>query len=596
MTSPISAFPSVEQHPRSGGQLIVDALQIHGVDTIFGVPGESYLPVLDALHEHKMALQNDPNNAHNAIKFIINRQEGGAAFMAEAYGKLTGKPGICFVTRGPGATNASIGVHTAYQDSTPMILFIGQVGNDFVEREAFQEIDYRRMYGQMAKWVAQIDRADRVHEYVARAFQVATSGRPGPVVLALPEDMLSQVVAPENIPTMRRYQPVQASPSAAQMQELSERLSQAQRPIVILGGGGWTQAACAQIQAFAERQKLPIACAFRFQDLLDNHHPNYIGDVGIGINPKLAERIKNADCVIAIGPRLGEMTTGGYQLLTAPIAKQSLIHIHADALELGRVYQADMLINSGMPHIAAALSLMPTLDSRAWQNSVTEARAEYEANQTIAAIFKDGNSPLNLWQVVQDISAQVPKDTIITNGAGNHTTWAHRYYRYGAMRTQLAPTSGAMGYSVPSGVAAKIIAPHRCVITFAGDGEFLMNGQELATAAQYRAGVIVIVFNNGVYGTIRMHQEREFPTRQVGTELHNPDFAALARAYGGSGEVVTQTDQFAPALSRALAFTAEHNLPALIELRYDANLITPAATLEMIKQAALQSAAQKSTE
>ncbi|MET3120833.1 acetolactate synthase-1/2/3 large subunit [Oxalobacteraceae bacterium GrIS 2.11] len=572
-TSPLSS--------RSGGQLIVDALQLHGVDTIFGVPGESYLPVLDALHEHK----NNTSHIKAPIRFIINRQEGGSAYMAEAYGKLTGKPGICFVTRGPGATNASIGVHTAYQDSTPMILFIGQVGNDFVEREAFQEIDYRRMYGQMAKWVAQIDRADRVHEYVARAFQIATSGRPGPVVLALPEDMLSQLVPNEKIPAMRHYQPVQASASGQQIDELTLRLAKSQRPIVILGGGGWNKAACINIQRFAELQNIPIACAFRFQDLFDNQHPNYIGDVGIGINPKLADRIRQADLVIAIGPRLGEMTTSGYSILEAPVPKQSLIHIHSDALELGRVYQADMLINSGMPQIAVALAGLPKVGN--WQLSVEQGRADYEANQTEAPIFRDGTQPLNLWQVVQELRAQVPADTIITNGAGNHTTWAHRYYRYGMMRTQLAPTSGAMGYSVPSGIAAKITYPDRTVVTFAGDGEFMMNGQELATAAQYGAGVVVLLFNNGMYGTIRMHQEREFPNRQVGTELHNPDFAALARAYGGSGEVVTHTAEFAPALQRALAFSREKKLPALIELRYDGNLITPGATLEAIRNTAL---------
>lgn len=561
--------------------MIVDALQLHGVDTIFGVPGESYLPVLDALHEHK----NNTSHIKAPIRFIINRQEGGSAYMAEAYGKLTGKPGICFVTRGPGATNASIGVHTAYQDSTPMILFIGQVGNDFVEREAFQEIDYRRMYGQMAKWVAQIDRADRVHEYVARAFQIATSGRPGPVVLALPEDMLSQLVPNEKIPAMRHYQPVQASASGQQIDELTLRLAKSQRPIVILGGGGWNKAACINIQRFAELQNIPIACAFRFQDLFDNQHPNYIGDVGIGINPKLADRIRQADLVIAIGPRLGEMTTSGYSILEAPVPKQSLIHIHSDALELGRVYQADMLINSGMPQIAVALAGLPKVGN--WQLSVEQGRADYEANQTEAPIFRDGTQPLNLWQVVQELRAQVPADTIITNGAGNHTTWAHRYYRYGMMRTQLAPTSGAMGYSVPSGIAAKITYPDRTVVTFAGDGEFMMNGQELATAAQYGAGVVVLLFNNGMYGTIRMHQEREFPNRQVGTELHNPDFAALARAYGGSGEVVTHTAEFAPALQRALAFSREKKLPALIELRYDGNLITPGATLEAIRNTAL---------
>lgn len=557
---------------RSGGQLIVDALHVHGVDTIFGVPGESYLPVLDALHDKK-----------NVMRFIINRQEGGAAFMAEAYGKLTGKPGICFVTRGPGATNASIGVHTAYQDSTPMILFIGQVGSDFVEREAFQEIDYRHMYQPMSKWVAQIDRADRIHEYVTRAFQIATSGRPGPVVLALPEDMLTQQIDVNTAPQLRHYQSVQAAPDQTQMDELMQRLSQAQRPVVILGGGGWTTTACDHIQRFAEQQNLPVACAFRRQDLFDNHHPNYIGDVGIGINLKLAARIKGADLVIAIGTRLGEMTTSGYTIIESPVPKQSLIHIHADALELGRVYQADLMINSGMPQIAQRLAELPAVSSTAWQASVQQARAEFDQHQEQALIFQNGSRPLNLWKVVQELRAQIPADSIITNGAGNFATWAHRYYRYGKLRTQLAPISGAMGYGIPSGIAAKLSVPDRTVITFAGDGELMMTGQELATAAQYNVGLVVIVFNNNMYGTIRMHQEREYPGRIEGTTLRNPDFAALARAYGGWGEVVERTDEFSAAFTRALAFARDNNMPALCELRYDGNLITPNATLDSIR-------------
>lgn len=555
---------------RSGGQLVVDALEVHGVDLIFGVPGESYLPVLDALHD-------------SPIRFIINRQEGGAAFMAEAYAKLTGKPGICFVTRGPGATNASIGVHTAHQDSTPMILFVGQVGNDFVEREAFQEIDYRRMYGQMAKWVAQIDRADRIPEYIAHAFQVATSGRPGPVVLALPEDCLSALAA---VADTRAYTPVQASPSLAQTAQLRAMLSQAKRPFVLLGGTCWDQQSCHQIAQFAEANHLPVGCAFRFQDLLPTTHPNYVGDVGIGINPKLAQRIKDADLVIAIGPRLGEMTTSGYTVFEAPIPKQSLIHIHSEATELGRVYQADLMINSGMKEIAEVLANMEAVDASAWQHTVAEAKTDLLNWQKEPAIFAQENAPLNLWQVVQTLQKLTPADTIITNGAGNYATWAHRYFNYGGFRTQLAPTSGAMGYSVPSGIAAKIAQPERTIVTFAGDGEYMMNGQELATAVQYRAGVIILVFNNGMYGTIRMHQEREFPARVSGTELHNPDFAALARAYGASGETVLTTEEFAPALERALAHTREHNLPALIELRYDGNLLTPGASLLAIRKAA----------
>ena len=556
-------------HPsRTGGQILVDALHIHGVDTAFGVPGESYLDVLDALHD-------------SDIRFVINRQEGGAAFMAEAYGKMTGKPGICFVTRGPGATNASIGVHTAYQDSTPMILFIGQVGSDFIDREAFQEIDYRRMYGQMAKWVTQIDRADRIPEYIARAFQVATSGRPGPVVLALPEDML---VKKAEVADARRYQPVQAAPSSEQIAQLRSMLAESQRPIVLLGGGSWSDQACADLARFAEQNQLPVGCTFRFQDLLDNAHPNYVGDVGIGINPKLAARVKEADLVIAIGPRLGEMTTSGYSLLASPVPRQKLVHIHADPDELGTVYQADLMIASGAPQVCAMLAAMEPVDASSWANTVGEAKSELAAWQAQPPIFVDGSAPLDLWQVAQELMRQAPRDTIITNGAGNYATWAHRFYRYGGKRTQLAPTNGAMGYAVPAGVAAKIIDPQRTVVTFAGDGEFMMTGQELATAVQYGAGVIILVFNNNMFGTIRMHQERDYPGRVSGTTLHNPDFAALARAYGGHGEVVETTAEFGPALQRALEHANGKNLPAVIELRYDGNLITPNATLETIRK------------
>ena len=558
-------------HPsRTGGQILVDALHVHGVEIAFGVPGESYLDVLDALHD-------------SSIRFVINRQEGGAAFMAEAYGKLTGKPGICFVTRGPGATNASIGVHTAYQDSTPMILFIGQVGNDFVDREAFQEIDYRRMYGEMAKWVAQIDRADRIPEYIARAFQIATSGRAGPVVLALPEDML---VSLAEVADTRRYQPVQAAPSSSQIGTLRSMLGEAKKPVVLLGGGSWNAQACADLATFAEANALPVGCTFRFQDLLDNAHPNYVGDVGIGINPKLAARVKDADLVIAIGPRLGEMTTGGYTLLDSPVPKQRLVHIHNDPEELGSVYQAELMIASGAPQACAMLAAMEPVDSSAWRHTVEEAKADLAAWQAQPPIFQDGQAPLDLWQVVQDLQAALPADTIVTNGAGNYASWAHRFWRYGGMRTQLAPTNGAMGYAVPSGVAAKIVDPQRTVVTFAGDGEFMMTGQELATAVQYGAGVVILVFNNSMFGTIRMHQEKTYPGRVSGTTLHNPDFAALARAYGGHGEIVERTADFAPALARALEHANGRHLPALIELRYDGNLITPNATLESMRKAA----------
>jgi acetolactate synthase I/II/III large subunit len=551
---------------RTGGQILVDALLTHGTDIAFGVPGESYLAVLDALHDAP-------------IRFIVNRQEGGAAFMAEAYGKLTGRPGICFVTRGPGATNASIGVHTAHQDSTPLILFIGQVGNDFVEREAFQEIDYRRMFGPMAKWVAQIDRADRIPEYVAHAFQVATSGRPGPVVLALPEDMLTTSAA---VADARRYQPVQAAPAPAQIAQLRDLLAAAKRPLLLLGGAGWDDETCAGMRRFAEANALPVACAFRFQDLLDNRHPHYIGDVGIGINPKLAARIKATDLVIAVGPRLGEMTTSGYTLLEAPCPQQKLVHVHAAAEELGRVYQADLMINSGMPQIAAALAALAPVDASAWRHTVAEARADLEAWQAEPPVVKEVR--LNLWQVVRTLQATLPADTIVCNGAGNFATWAHRFWQYGGLRTQLAPTSGAMGYGVPAAVAAGIVAPERTILNFAGDGDFMMTGQELATAVQYRAGVLFIVFNNSCYGTIRMHQERAYPARVSGSALQNPDFAALARAYGAHGEAVDATADFEGALRRAQAHIAASGLPALIELRYDADLITPGATLQSIRE------------
>ena len=464
---------------RTGGQILVDSLQIQGVEMAFGVPGESYLAVLDALHD-------------SSIRFIVNRQEGGAAFMAEAYGKLTGRPGICFVTRGPGATNASIGLHTAQQDSTPLIVFIGQVGNDFVEREAFQEIDYRRMFGQVCKWVAQIDRADRIPEYVARAFQLATSGRPGPVVLALPEDMLTAIATVDDT---ARYQSVQAAPTLEQMAQLRERLAAAERPLVLLGGSGWDHDACDAMHQFAERNHLPVACVFRRQDLFDNANPHYVGDVGIGINPALAKRIAEVDLILAIGARLGEMTTGGYQLLQAPRPYQQLIHIHADTHELGRVYQADLMINSGMPQMARCLAAMTPLDTPTQQrrDQVKQAREAYLNWQAEPAIFADPAIRLNLWHVMQTLRDTLPVDTILTNGAGNFASWGHRFWRYGSrttrLRTQLAPTSGAMGYGVPAGIAAALLGAqhtHRQqVVTLTGDGDFMMNGQELATAVQY---------------------------------------------------------------------------------------------------------------
>lgn len=558
---------------RTGARLLVDQLLIQGVNHAFCVPGESFLAVLDALYDSR-----------EMLRLVVNRHESGATFMADAYAKLTGQPGIAFVTRGPGATNAAIGVHVAFQDSSPLILFIGQVGSEFAEREAFQEIDYRRMFGQMAKWVAQIDRADRVPEYVARAFQVATSGRPGPVVLALPEDMQS---IEADVPDALCHQPVQGAPSDTQMATLRRLLGRAQRPIVILGGFGWTPAACDNIKRFAEANYLPVTCAFRFQDLFDNRLPNYIGDVGIGINPKLAQRVKDADLIIAIGPRLGEMTTSGYTLLQSPVPSQTLVHVFPGAEELGRVFQPHLMINSGLPQFASRLSMTVPIEEPAWRESLAQARSEYESWQQRPAVYAHGDTTLDLWQAMQILARAVPEDAIITNGAGNFATWAHRFWRYSGLRTQLAPTAGAMGYGVPAAVAAKMAAPERAVVALSGDGDFLMTGQELATAAQYNAGVLILVFNNNMYGTIRMHQERDFPGRTHGTALNNPDFAKLAQAYGGFGATAATTEEFAHTLSQALSFIRDKRLPGLIELAMDPEVITPNATLSAVRSTAL---------
>ena len=555
---------SSAQPLRLAGHVLVDQLVLQGVTLAFGVPGESFLAVLDGFYERA-----------NQLQFVVCRQEGGAANMAEALGKLTGKPGICFVTRGPGATNASIGVHTAFQDSTPMILFIGQVGSDFADREAFQEIDYRRMFGQMAKWVAQIDRADRIPEYIARAFQIAQSGRPGPVVLALPEDMLTQMVS---VADALVAVPVQAAPSSDEITQLTLMLQNAKKPLIILGGAGWDKAACDDIAQFARNNQIPLACAFRFQDLCDHNDPVYVGDVGIAINPKLAARVREADVILALGPRLGEMTTSGYSLIESPVPKQQLIHIHAGINELGSVYQAALMINAGPKKMANALKNI-VINSTNWHGSLLEARRDYELWQDEPVLLKTNHFAINPWAMMQECKHQLPLDTIITNGAGNFATWAHRFWRYGGFRTQLAPTSGAMGYGVPAGIAAKIVDPSRCVLTVAGDGDFQMTCQELATAVQYKAGVIIIVFNNGIYGTIRMHQEKTYPDRVSGTAMFNPDFVMLAKAYGAYGCLVRSTEQFAGALAGAIAFTRDCNLPALIELAMDPRLIGPGMVL-----------------
>jgi acetolactate synthase I/II/III large subunit len=550
---------------RTAAQILVDALKIHGVDTAFCVPGESYLAVLDALYD-----------AREEIRLIVARQDGGAAYMAEAYGKVTGKPGICLVTRGPGATNASIGIHTAYQDSTPMIVFIGQVPGEFADREAFQEIDYRQMFGPMTKWVAQIDRPERMHEYVSHAFHLAMSGRPGPVVLALPEDMLTQTAS---VADVAPYQVVQASPSPSDMEKLRGLLQRAKQPLVILGGTVWTREACRDLQVFAEGSGLPISASFRFQDLLDNNHDHYVGDVGIGINPRLGARVRDADVLLVIGARLGEMTTGAYTLVEPPRPKQKLVHVHPGAEELGRVYQGELLINSGMPQFAAALKNLK-LDGTAWKSWREQARADYLEWTKPAPI----PGKVQYAEIVAWMREHLPKDAIIANGAGNFAGWISRFYRYPGLRTQVAPTNGSMGYGVPAGIAAKVAQPDRLVVSVNGDGDFLMNGQELATAVQYQLPVIFIVVNNGMYGTIRMHQEREYPARVYATALLNPDFVALARAYGAHGERVEETSEFAPAFGRA----RNSGKPALIEIRIDPQAITTSTTLDAIRARALK--------
>ena len=563
--------------PRLAGHALVEALITQGIDTAFGVPGESYLAVLDGFHEHR-----------ERIRFIACRQEGGAAFMAEAQGKLSGRPGVCFVTRGPGATNASIGLHTAFQDSTPMVLFVGQVASGQRDREAFQELDYRQMFGPgtlgFAKWVGEVHDADRLPEYVARAFHTALQGRPGPVVLALPEDMLSSLTT---APVLPRVQAALAWPEPGALRELRRVLLAATQPFVIVGGGGWDAGAVEAMQRFAENWALPVGCAFRFQDLFDNRHACYAGDVGIAINPRLAKRIAQADLVLAVGARLGEMTTGGYTLLQAPRPRQKLIHVHAGAEELGRVYAADLMLQASMACAAKALeTLAPPSSSLPWQAWTDAAHADYEANHEAAPV-----APMDLAQVVKTIARLAPVDSVLTNGAGNYSGWLHRYHRYPGLqhagRTQLAPSSGAMGYGVPAAVAASLLCPQRTVINLAGDGDFLMTGQELATATGYGAGtrggrLISIVIDNATFGTIRMHQEREYPGRVSGSDLFNPDFAALARAYGWNASRVEATAAFEPAFAAALAA----DRPSLIHVKLDAEVSTTRATLSAIRDAA----------
>ena len=554
---------------RPAGHALVEALIAQGIDTCFGVPGESYLAVLDGFFEHQ-----------DRIRFIACRQEGGAAFMADAQGKLSGRPGICFVTRGPGATNASIGVHTAFQDSTPMVLFIGQVASDQRDREAFQEIDYRQMFSPgtlgLAKWVAEVQSADRLPEYVARAFHTAMQGRPGPVVLVLPEDMLTTLTSS---PVLPRVEPVRAWPAPGGLRDLRAMLMAAQRPIVIAGGSGWDAEAANALQRFAENWQLPVACAWRFQDTFDNRHPLYAGDVGIGTHPKLAARIRDADLVIALGVRLGEMTTGGYTLLQAPRPLQKLVHIHAGAEELGRVYAADLMLQASMACASKALESLAAPAEVAWTARAATARSDYEANLIAPSV-----APFDMAVLIKTLQRLLPDSTVYTNGAGNFSGWLHRYCRHPGLqhhgRTQLAPSSGAMGYGLPAAVSAALLQPQRWAVNIAGDGDFLMNGQELATATGYGAKKILsVVVDNGTYGTIRMHQEREYPARVSGSDLYNPDFAALARAYGWRGEFLDDTAAIEPALLRAI----EAGTPTLLHVKLSANISTSRSTLDAIR-------------
>lgn len=552
---------------KTGGQLIVDALKANGVERLFCVPGESYLAVLDALVD-------------SGVGVTVCRQEGGAAMMADAWGRLTGKPGICFVTRGPGATNATAGLHIARQDSIPMILFIGQVQRDAREREAFQEVEYRRAFTEFAKWVAEIDDPARIPEFVNRAFSVALSGRPGPVVLALPEDVLRETVA--NPPAHILPNPVAAiRPGASEMGELAERIARAERPVIILGGTRWTAEAVAQVERFAERAQIPVGCSFRRQMLFDHHHPCYAGDVGIGINPALAEEIKGSDLVMLVGGRFSEMPSSGYTLLDVPFPDQPLVHVHADAGELGRVYRPSLAINADPASFATALSGIDVAPSAA---RAARTQKMHQAYLDWSTPPETGPGDVHMGPIIDWLRGQLPEDAILTNGAGNYATWVHRYVRFRTFATQAAPASGSMGYGVPAAVAASQAFPERLVVAFAGDGCFMMHGQEFATAIQHKLPIIVIVVNNSMYGTIRMHQERDYPGRISATELTNPDFAALARAYGGHGETVETTEAFAPAFERARA----SGVASIIEIKLDPEAITPTRTLSQIRGAGVK--------
>ncbi len=554
-----------QPHSRSGGAILADALIGQGVDVVFCVPGESYLPFLDAAYDRR-----------DRLKLITCRQEGGAAYMAEAHGKLTGRPGVCFVTRGPGACNASVGIHTAFQDSTPLVLLVGQVERAMRGREAFQEVEYRLMYAPLAKAVFEVDAAARMPEAVARAFAVAAGGRPGPVVLVVPEDVLAETAAVADIPA----QPVaQAEPSPDDLARLRALLGGARRPLAIVGGGGWSAAAARDFAAFAEACGLPVAASFRCQDYVDNASPVYVGELGTSVSPQLAQRVRDADLLLVVGARLGEMTTNGYTLVRPPVPDQALVHIHPAGEELGRVYRPALAVTAGATAAAAALRRLVQVDPAPWADWLAAARREFEANQ------RPGPCPgaLDMGAVMTFLRGRLPDDAVITNGAGNYSGWTQRFHSYRGYRSQLAPTNGSMGYGVPAALAAKAAEPGRMVVCWTGDGDFLMTGQELATAVLHGLDPIILLVNNGMYGTIRMHQEREYPGRVLATDLANPDFAAFARSFGAHGEVVAKTEDFAPAFERAAAA----GKVSLLELRIDPEAISTRTTLSAIRDKAL---------
>jgi acetolactate synthase I/II/III large subunit len=550
---------------RSGGRILVDQLLRQGADVVFCVPGESYLPVLDALVDEAAT-----------ITLVSCRHEAGAANMAAAYGKLTGRPGLCLVTRGPGAMHAAVGLHTAFQDSAPMILLIGQVSRAHLEREAFQELDYRRVFGETTKWVGQVEDPARIPEFLTRAYVTSTSGRPGPVVLSLPQDVLWEEAV---VTDGQRVVVPSAHPGPSDMARLRVLLAAARRPLVMVGGGGWSESARQDIEVFVAANDIPVVTAFRCQDYVDNEIEQYVGTVGLTTDPKLAQRVREADLLVVVGQRLTDTVTGGYTLLEAPRPRQTLVHVLPDPAEFGRVYHPALAITAGAAEFAAAARAIDSVDGHAWRTWRAAARADYRAH----LVHQPTGAAVDLGAVFAFLRERLPDDAVLTNGAGNYTAWVHRFTRYRRYRTQLAPTSGAMGYGVPAAIAAKAVYPDRMVVAFAGDGCFLMTGQELATAVQYDLSVVVVVVNNNSYGTIRMHQEHSFPGRIYGTLLRNPDFGAFARAFGGHGETVTTTETFPDAFERAVA----SGLPAVIEVQVGAEQMLPHATLEDVRQGRL---------